>query len=224
MLKKTPAGICYFNQNIIQICCPFCDTVSTLTVVSVPRVDILNARGLKEFVSGHACDHCNKAIPLVWHVVGIDSGGIHVGLVTEVILAREPFNFAHLPEAVKSDVQEVLACLSVKSYNGFAAMCRRTIQSTCRALGAGGSTRVEKQLNELRELASLDEETFSALKEIMLGGHDGAHPQLPPVDEERSVLLLQLLRDVMFQLFTRPGLIKKAATKRTEAIQKKTGV
>ena len=174
---------------------------------------------MDEFVAGYACDHCNKAIPLVWKVQSLDSRALWVDFPQEVIRVRETFNFAHVPKSVIRDIEEALDCLSVKSYNGFAAMCRRAIQSTCQTLGAEGSNKIEKQINELSELASLDKDTVAALKEVMLGGHDGAHPQLPPVDPERANLLLQLLKDIVFQLFTRPGLIKEAATKRLNAIQ-----
>ena len=221
MLKKTPQGLAPIHQIILQIRCPFCDTVSTLSGVSFPaNMAMFSERKLSEFVAGYACDHCNKAIPLVWEVQALDSRGLWVDLPQEVIRVRETFNFGHVPQSVIKDIEEALDCLSVKSYNGFAAMCRRAIQSTCQALGAEGSTKVERQINELSELASLDKNTVAALKEVMLGGHDGAHPQLPPVDAERANLLLQLLKDIIFQLFTRPGLIKEAATKRIDAVQK----
>ena len=221
MLKTTPPNPTYISQYIIQALCPHCNTVSTLTAVSPPSAGVASSRALKEVVAGYACDHCNRAVPIIWGVMRCDSGGIFVGYPKEVISVREPFEFAHVPEIVRNDIEEALNCLSVRSFNGFAAMCRRTIQATCQYLGTGGSTKVEKQINELNELVGLDGETFSSLREIMLGGHDGAHPQLPAVDIDRAALLLQLLRDVTYQLFTRPGLVREAATKRAEAVHKK---
>lgn len=221
MLKTTPPNPTYISQYIIQALCPHCNTVSTLTAVSPPSAGVASSRALKEVIAGYACDHCNRAIPIIWEVMRCDSGGIFVGYPKEVISVREPFEFAHVPEIVRNDIEEALNCLSVRSFNGFAAMCRRTIQATCQYLGVGGSTKVEKQINELNELAELDPETFSSLRSIMLGGHDGAHPQLPAVDLDRAALLLQLLKDVTYQLFTRPGLVKEAAAKRAAAVQKK---
>lgn len=221
MLKKTPPGQNYLQQNVLQIRCPHCDIVSTLSRVSTPDLGIINARQLKEVIAGYACDHCNRAIPILWDVVRADSGGLLSNSASEIILALEPFEFAHVPKAVSDDIKEALNCLSVKAYNGFAAMCRRTVQSACKELGAEGSTRVEQQIKELKDLADLDEETYAAIREIMLGGHAGAHPQLPSVDQNRAMLLLQLLRDMAHQLFTRPGMIKEAAAKRVEANQKK---
>lgn len=223
MLNTTPSSAAYINQYIIQALCRYCNTASTLTAVSPPNANVVSSRNLKEVVVGYACDRCNRAFPIVWEVMRCDTNGVFVAYPKEVISVREPFEFAHVPEIVRGDIEEALNCLSVRSFNGFAAMCRRTIQSTCQSLGASGSTKVEKQINELDELAGLDAETFSSLREIMLGGHDGAHPQLPTVDLDRATLLLQLLRDVTYQLFTRPGLVKEAATKRAEAVQRKAG-
>lgn len=223
MLKTTPSNQTHISRYVIQALCPHCSTVSTLSAVAPPIVGVVTSRALKEVVAGYACDHCNRAFPIVWAVIRCDSGGIIVGNPQEVISVREPFEFAHVPQIVRNDIEEALNCLSVWSFNGFAAMCRRTIQSTCQYLGAGGSTKVEKQINELNELAGLDKEIFSSLREIMLGGHDGAHPQLPAVDLDRAAILLQLLKDVTYQLFTRPGLVIEAGAKRAEAIQKKAG-
>lgn len=220
MILQKPEVPGPLHQFIIRIRCSVCDTVSRLQLVSMPDPNTTNARGLKEIIAGYACDHCHAAIPLRWSVIAVDGHGVHVALPEEILIAVEPFDYSYIPEPVTSDIKEALNCLSVKAHNGFAALCRRAIQSTCAHLGAEGTTRVEGQINELKELAELDAETFAALKAIMLGGHDGAHPQLPAVDESRADLLLQLLRDVMFQLFTRPGLIKEAAARRNEAIQK----
>ena len=55
----------------------------------------------------------------------------------------------------------------------------------------------------------------------MLSGHNGSHPDLPDVNAKRAALLLSLLRDLTYELYTRPGKIKDAAVSRKEAIQKK---
>jgi hypothetical protein len=53
-------------------------------------------------------------------------------------------------------------------------------------------------------------ETFAQLKQIMLTGHDGAHPRLPSLSQERSEVLLQLMKEMLYQLFVRPEKIKGA--------------
>lgn len=220
MLAVTPPEREYIHNKVVRALCPHCGLASTLTLVALPNVAIVSRRRLAAVVAGYACDACNEPIPIVWPIVERTSEGCIAAGGVEVMRVREAFGFAHVPAPVRAAVEEALDCFSVRAYNGFAAMCRRAIQASCDTLGAAGSTRVEAQINELRELAALDDETFAAVRQIMLGGHDGAHPQLPPVDEGRAELLLRLLRDAMHQLFTRPGLIREAAAARTGAARR----
>lgn len=55
----------------------------------------------------------------------------------------------------------------------------------------------------------------------MLSGHDGSHPHLPEMNQERASVLLSLLQDLTYQLYTRPGNIEAAAELRKKAIESK---
>jgi len=220
MLQETPPGRGYIYEKRLRFFCPHCNTASTLSQVALPNKEVVVVRKPQEVVAAYACDSCNSAIPILWKRVAADGNAVIAEFAEEVLRVREPFEFAYVPEAVKAPIGEALDCLSVRAYNGFAAMCRRAIQAACEALGADGSTKVEAQIREVKELGALDNETFPAVRQIMLGGHDGAHPQLPSVDQDRAELLLRLLRDVIHELFTRPGVIREAAQKRAEAIKK----
>jgi len=133
----------------------------------------------------------------------------------------EGFDFDHVPSTVRDEIEEALNCLSVSAYNGFAALCRRAVQAICVELGADGSTRVAKQIAQMSDMVGLDSEMKGLVKQVMLTGHDGAHPQLPEVDSERASLLLSLLQDMTYEIYTRSGNIKKAAELRKQAIDKK---
>ena len=100
-------------------------------------------------------------------------------------------------------------------------MCRRAVQSICTYLGAERSTKVQAQINEMAELAKLSPETKKLALEVMLTGHDGSHPHLPDVNAERAMVLLSLIQDLTYQLFTRPGKIEESAVLRKAAIEEK---
>jgi hypothetical protein len=70
-------------------------------------------------------------------------------------------------------------------------------------------------------LADLDESGKDAALQIMLVGHDGAHPHLPDVSAERADVLLALLRDIAYQMYTRPGKVRESAQLRKAAIEAK---
>ena len=62
-----------------------------------------------------------------------------------------------------------------------------------------------------------DEETFRILHQLMLSGHDGAHPHLPALSEARAAILMQLMKDVLYQLFVRPAKIREASALRKQS-------
>ncbi len=97
-------------------------------------------------------------------------------------------------------------------------MTRRTIQSAANEIGAKGKSKVQNQIKEMKNMAEIDDETYEILNQIIIDGHDGAHPHLPNLSAERAEILLELLKDVMYQLFVRKGKLKKAVELRKDQI------
>lgn len=131
--------------------------------------------------------------------------------------SKETFDFEYLPPPVSKDFQEALSCYSIGSYNAFAAMSRRTVQSVSTDLGAKGSDKVLNQLQDLKEMAQIDDATFEVLKQIIISGHDGAHPHLPKLSPERAGVLLELMKDVLYQLYIRKAKVQKAIALRNKS-------
>jgi hypothetical protein len=151
----------------------------------------------------------------------IERGGKSAHVLSESfdIINRgvEPFETQYLSGAVLDDLNEALICYANSCWNAFAAMSRRCIQSVCESFGADGTSKVKSQLNELQQMGVADEETFTLLHQIMLTGHDGAHPHLPSLSAARASVLLQLLKDVLYQLYVRPAKIREAGELRRQA-------
>jgi hypothetical protein len=139
----------------------------------------------------------------------------------EIERPMETFDYQHLPEAVASDFKEALTSYSHSCWNAAAAMCRRTVQSAAEALGAHGSDKVTSQILDIKEVAGIDDDTFATLKQVILVGHDGSHPHLPKVGEGRAAVLVELMKDVLYQLFIRKAKVQEAAKLREEAIAAK---
>ncbi len=133
----------------------------------------------------------------------------------------EIFEFEYLSGDVLEDFQEALKCYSYNCFNAFASMCRRTIQSLLKQLGATGKDKVKKQISELKDLAGIDNETYLILEQIIITGHDGAHPHLPKLNEDRATLLLELMKDVLYQLLIRKKKIEESDELRKIALDEK---
>jgi hypothetical protein len=203
--------------------CPHCGVPSGLSAVSLPQWDLLVRYKPPKVGVGYRCDACQQPVFLRFFV----DYDLHNGWITlkepyeEVERPQETYEFNHLPNDVAADFREALVSYSNSCFNAFASMCRRTIQSGCTALGADGKDKVLKQIEDLKTVAQVDDETFEVLKTIVIAGHDGAHPHLPSLSPERAEVLLELMKDVLYQLFVRKKKIEETAAKRAAAIQNK---
>jgi Domain of unknown function (DUF4145) len=210
------------NLEVLQLggVCPHCNLGTRFSLAVRPNHRTSQDKA-REIIAGYLCDSCLRAIGVLWQVQSADLSGNVAGSMPEMILrVREPFDFAHVPDSVKKEICEGLDCLSVNAYNAFAAMCRRAVQSICTSLGAEGSTKVQAQITEMAELIELDAEGKKVALEIMIAGHDGSHPHLPDVNSDRAAVLLSLVQDLVYQLFTRPGKLNESAKLRKAAIEK----
>lgn len=206
--------------------CPHCGVQSNLSAVSIPRYEY--AIRFQTITVGivYRCDSCNA--PVFLHFEATPDGGnnrliIHEDSWKEVERASETFDFEYLPESVASDFRETLTCYSQLCLNAFAAMCRRTVQSTSANLGADGKDKVLTQLTDLKEMAQIDDDTFTVLRQVVIDGHDGAHPNLPSLNPERAAVLLELMKDVLYQLYVRKGKLNEAMLLRRQAIEQEKG-
>ena len=201
--------------------CPNCGEVGKFIKISVPDIGKIRHNHLTYVTIDYACALCEQSIPVRWHINGIETDHIIVDDALSVKPIRPQFDYEYVPDDVKKEIEEALICLSGGAYNGFAATCRRSIQAICTNLGAEATDKVKYQIDEMASITGLDDEWKELAYQIMLAGHDGAHPHLPEVDAERADLLLTLLRDIAYQLYTRPGKIKASAELRKKAIATK---
>jgi hypothetical protein len=203
--------------------CPHCKTGTRFTITVSPTERLFQDQA-KELIAGYSCDLCLRAVPIRWTIQSFNGSQPTVVQPEMVLPTRESFDFSHVPQEVEKEIREGLDCLSVGAYNGFAGLCRRTIQAICTNLGADSSTKVKAQIEEMVTLTGLDKEWKELALQIMFAGHDGSHPHLPDINADRAAILLSLVRDLAYQLYTRPGKVREAALVRRAAIdaQKQT--
>lgn len=202
--------------------CPNCNKGTSYRVITTPDYNKLYADKINQFVISYACDICSAPIPVKWTIRDWHAANNPiVGDPKEILPVKEPFDFSHVPGSVAKEINEALDCLSVSAYNGFAACCRRAVQSLCTALGADATTKVKQQIADMAAITELGADWQDLALQVMLAGHDGAHPHLPEMDSSRASAILPLLQDLTYQLFTRPGNVKQAAELRKNATTKK---
>ena len=128
----------------------------------------------------------------------------------ELERAREKFNFTYLPEESEKLFREALGCYSAGHFNAFASMCRRTAQAVFRDLGENGRLRIFNQINEAREMAEIDADTFAVVKKALFGSDADAWPSTPELGAYEAGLLLELVKDMLYQAYVRKGKLQQA--------------
>ena len=208
-----------------RVKCPHCRALSGLSAISLPKYNLVQRYQPKNLGIAYQCDACQKTVFLRFGVrYEFGNSRVHINdQFSEVERPSEEYEFEYLPEIVALDFREALTCYSNSCFNAFAAMCRRTIQTASANLGAQGSDKVQNQVNDLRAVIDIDEETIEVLQSIIIAGHDGAHPHLPELSSVRAEILFELMKDVLYQLFVRKKKLEEAAMRRKEAIEAKKG-
>jgi len=89
-------------------------------------------------------------------------------------------------------------------------MCRRTAQAVFQDLGENGRLRIFGQANEAREMAEIDPETFAAIKKVIFGSDTDASPALPELTATEAGVLLEVVKDMLYEAYVRKGKLQQA--------------
>ena len=200
----TPQSELHVEHQGIVLTCPHCQSLTHVSTAATPKFEDLSRRKPKQVGIVFGCDACGEPIFLKFEVKAY--GPLRIELApnyTEVERAPEKFPLTYLPEESEEMFREALSCYSAGCYNAFGAMSRRTAQSLFRELGERGKLELFDTLQEIRALAELDDENFAALRAVLFGTDSDPWPQQPHLNAERAGILLEVMRDLLYQTFVR---------------------
>lgn len=206
------------NDRLIQeqagsfaLTCPHCLVLSHLSPLAVPRFADLASTRPKQVGIVYRCDACNEPVFLRFKVRNIAATRIELSShFNEVERPKEKFSFSYLPEDVETLFREALSCYSHAVLNAFASMCRRTMQATFANLGEAGKLRVFDELNDVRDMAEIDVNSFALIKRVIFGSDADPEPGPPSLDDDQSGLLLEVMKDLLYQTYVRKGRLQQA--------------
>jgi hypothetical protein len=209
----TPQNELHIENQGIALTCPHCQTLTHITAIATPQFEDLGRRKPKQIGIVFRCDACGEPIFLKFKAKAYT--GLRIELApnyTEVERARENFPLTYLPEEAEQMFREALTCYSAGCYNAFGAMSRRTAQSLFRELGERGKLELFDTLQEIRTLAELDDESFATLRAVLFGSDSDPWPHQPSLNAERAGILLEVMRDLLYQTFVRKARLMQAMT------------
>lgn len=215
--------IVHDQEQSLALVCPHCLLTAHITPAAVPSFEDLQAHKPKHVGLVYRCDAC--LAPIFLRFTARLYGADRVELApqfAEVERPREMFAFTHLPEEVELFFREALVCYSSGAFNAFALMCRRSAQAMFADLGESGKLRLYGELNNLRTLAELDSETFIVIKQVLFGSDSDAHPKAPLLDSYAAGVLLEIMKDLLYEAYVRKGKLQQAMMVRRFFVDEKT--
>jgi hypothetical protein len=206
------AGTLHHDQaHNFALSCPHCQVLSHLTPVSVPQYSQLQAFKPSHVGIVYRCDSCNAPIFLKYPVKMYAASRIELATnFQDLERAKEKFSLTYLPEDAEALFKEALASFSAGCFNAFASMCRRTAQAVFADLGDNGKLRMFDQLNEVRELAELDQDTFNTVRKVLFGSDAEPQSAMPMLDATTAGVLVEVIKDLLYQSYVRKGRLQQA--------------
>lgn len=212
-LYITPQDELQVESPGISLTCPHCQTFTHITATAVPSFAALTARKPKQIGIVFRCDACGEPVFLKFKVRACLAQRIELAAnYTEVERARENFPLTYLPEEAEVIFREALGCYAAACYNAFGVMCRRTAQSLFRELGERGKLAMFDTLQDIRTLAELDDHCFATLRSVLFGSDSDPWAHQPHLNGESAGVLLEVMRDLLYQTFVRKARLLQAMT------------
>jgi hypothetical protein len=221
----TPQDELHVEYQGIALTCPHCQTLTHLTAVAVPKFEDLSRRKPDQVGIVFRCDACGEPVFLRFPVKSYTALRIELSAnFVQVERAREDFPLSYLPQDAEELFKEALGCYTAGFFEAFGSMSRRTAQSLFRELGERGKLELFDTLQEIRSLAELDDDIFADLRGVLFGSDSDPWPNHPHLDAERAGILLEVMRDLLYQTFVRKARLKLAmALRKSTTAQTETG-
>ncbi len=211
-------GFLLENDEQIGLECPYCGVYSHMSPESVPdATDLLHHRP-KHVGLVFRCDACQAPVFLRFAVkqYGEDQVELYRNFI-ELERPKERFAFAYLPKDTEVLFREALSCYSNNNFNAFASMCRRSASSAYHALGEGGRLRAFEEIIIAQDIAGIDDDTFAPVKKVLFDAE--IEEELPMLNRSQAGILLEVLKDMLYQCFVRRGKLTRALKVRRFFVQ-----
>jgi hypothetical protein len=200
--------------------CPHCHAFSRMSPTALPTFDELLLQKPRSVGLVLRCHACNAPVFLRFATRAFASHRVELApQAFDVERPVEKFAFNYVPEEVEVFFREALTCYSHNQFQAFASMCRRTAAVTFADLGNSTKLRLFDSLSDVREMADIDEGTFAVVMRVIFAG--GADPlvDLPMIDTYQAAVILEVMKDFLYQAYVRKGRLQHAMKVRRFFVQ-----
>jgi hypothetical protein len=203
--------------------CPHCHAFSRMSPTAMPTFDSLLVQKPRSVGVVLRCHACNAPVFLRFATRAFGSNRVELSpQAFDVERPVEKFAFNYVPEDVEIFFREALICYSHNQFQAFASMCRRTAAVTFADLGNSTKLRLFDSLSDVREMAEIDEPTFAVVMRVIFASGVDPVVDLPVIDTYQSAVLLEVMKDFLYQAYVRKGRLQHAMKVRKFFVQERT--
>jgi hypothetical protein len=189
--------------------CPYCGVYAHMTPQSVPDFENLSKLRPKHIGIVYQCDSCSAPIFLRFAAKQFGEKSIELNRnFIELERPKERFSFSYLPKEVEILFREALSCYSNNNFNAFASMCRRAAKSSFSAMGESGKMRAFDEVMAAQDIAEIDDDSFESIKKVIFENDE--EENIPLLNHAQAGVLLEVLKDMLYQCFVRRGKLTRA--------------
>ena len=200
--------------------CPRCHAFSRMTPHAVPTFDELLLQKPKIVGVALRCNACNSPVFLRYAARTFASNRVELSpQAFDVERPIEKFSFNYVPESVETFFREALICYSHGQLQAFTSMCRRAAGAAFVDLGNSTKLRLFDSLSDVREMAEIDEDTFTVVMRVIFTGQTDSQIDPPFVDAYQAAVLLEVMKDFLYQAYVRKGRLQHAMKVRRFFVQ-----
>jgi len=203
--------------------CPHCHAFSRMSPTALPTFDQLLLQKPRSIGVVFRCHACTAPVFLRFATRAYSNNRVELApQAFDVERAIEKFAFNYVPEGVEIFFREALICYSHNQFQAFASMCRRTAGFAFTNLGNSTKLRLFDSLADVREMVEIDEDTFAVVMRIIFAGSADPLLDLPVIDTYQAAVLLEVMKDFLYQAYVRKGRLQHAMKVRKFFVQERT--
>lgn len=200
--------------------CPRCHAFSRMSPTAFPTFDELLLQKPRVIGVVLRCHACDSPVFLRYATRAFANNRVEFSpQAVDVERPIEKFAFNYVPEDVETFFREALVCYSHNQFQAFASMVRRTAAVTLADLGNSTRLRLFDSLSDVREMAEIDEETFAVVMRIIFASDSEPLLDLPNIDTYQAAVLLEVMKDFLYQAYVRKGRLQHAMKVRKFFVQ-----
>ena len=200
--------------------CPHCNAFSRMSPTALPTFDELLIQKPRSIGVVLRCHACNAPVFLRYVARAYSSNRVELSpQAFDVERPVEKFAFNYVPEDVEIFFREALVCYSHNQFQAFASMVRRTAAVSFADLGNSTKLRLFDSLADVREMAEIDDDTFAVVMRIIFAGNAEPLLDLPVIDTYQAAVLLEVMKDFLYQAYIRKGRLQHAMKVRRFFVQ-----